>query len=57
VPAALYNYYFGSVTSRFNHPDCVHAYYNMLCYMNFPRCDGTGQSMGMCRSVCENFFK
>ena len=36
--------------------DCARAYKNFICYMNFPRCDATGESLVLCRSVCENFF-
>ena len=37
--------------------DCQNAYKNFLCYMNFPRCNDAGESLMLCRSVCENFFQ
>ncbi len=37
--------------------DCQAAYKAFLCYMNFPRCDESGASLILCRSVCENFFR
>lgn len=37
--------------------DCATAYKNFLCYMNFPRCDETGGSLAICRSVCQNYFR
>lgn len=36
--------------------DCVNAYRNYFCWINFPRCDAEGRSLLLCRSVCENFF-
>ncbi len=45
----------GNTAVRFTgNPDCAAAYRNFLCYMNFPRCDDTGRSLALCRSVCEN---
>lgn len=45
------------IVPRFlDNPDCVNAFKNYFCWMNFPRCDSEGQSLLMCRSVCENFF-
>lgn len=38
-------------------PECADAYKAFMCYLNFPRCDGSGSSLLMCRSACENFFK
>ena len=56
--AAKYNYDSGgSVKSRFSDDDCVNAYRNFMCYMNFPRCNDAGESLLLCRSVCENFFR
>lgn len=26
-------------------------------WLNFPRCDDSDNSLGMCRSVCENFMR
>lgn len=37
--------------------DCQNAYKSFLCYMNFPRCNDAGDSLMLCRSVCENFFR
>ena len=37
--------------------ECARAYRNFICHMNFPRCDAKGQSLLLCRSVCENFFR
>ena len=34
--------------------DCVRAFKNYFCWMNFPRCDQEGKSLVMCRSACEN---
>jgi hypothetical protein len=49
----------GKIKRRFNkRPDCVNAYKNLFCWMNFPRCDPTRDlTLPMCRSSCENFFK
>lgn len=55
-----YNYVSGLLTKRFTgiqSDDCVEAFRNFLCWMNFPRCDGAGNSLLLCRSVCENFFR
>ncbi len=41
----------------FKNKACQTAFARYMCYMNFPRCDPTGASLLMCRSVCENFFK
>lgn len=46
------------VAKRFtDNRDCVQAYRNYLCYLNFPRCDGKDESMLLCASVCENMMK
>jgi len=40
-----YNYWYESVTSRFtamHGADCVEAYRNYMCWLNFPRCDAAG---------------
>ena len=37
--------------------ECAAAYRNFICFMNFPRCDAKGESLLLCRSVCENFFR
>lgn len=55
-----YNYYYNDVEARFgarHGADCMDAYRNFMCWLNFPRCDVSGQSMMLCRSVCENFFR
>ena len=37
--------------------DCQDAFINLMCWMNFPRCDlSTNETLPMCRSACENFF-
>lgn len=60
VDPTLFDYYYNvPPTSRFTSvtgSDCIEAYRRFFCYLNFPRCDGGGRSMLMCRSVCENFF-
>lgn len=38
-------------------PDCIQAYRNFLCWMNFPRCDAQGNSLELCSSVCFNYFR
>lgn len=53
----MFDYWVAPVANRFGYQDCVNAYYNFICYMNFPRCDGAGNSLGVCTSVCENFFR
>lgn len=47
------------ITTRFHRkPDCMNAFKNMFCWINFPRCDiERDLSMPTCRSACENFFK
>jgi hypothetical protein len=48
----------GNAITRFrNNDDCLNAYKNFLCWLNFPRCDAQGESMVLCRSVCQNFFQ
>jgi hypothetical protein len=37
--------------------DCANAFRNVMCWLNFPRCDDSGASLAMCRSACENYFK
>lgn len=45
------------IVPRFTeNPDCVNAFRNYFCWLNFPRCDAEGRSLLMCKSVCENFF-
>ena len=46
------------IRRRFHHhPDCVNAFLNLFCWINFPRCDmGRDESLRMCRSSCENYF-
>ncbi len=36
--------------------DCETAYIGFMCYLNFPRCNEEGQSLVLCRSVCENYM-
>lgn len=40
----------------YKHPDCVNAFRNLFCWINFPRCNERGESLIMCRSACENYF-
>jgi hypothetical protein len=48
----------GIVQERFtDNEDCVNAYKNFLCWLNFPRCDDEGRSLILCTSVCENYFR
>lgn len=37
--------------------DCKYAYIRYMCWINFPRCDDTENSLLTCQSSCENFFK
>jgi len=37
--------------------DCLNAYKNMFCWVNFPRCDEEDHTLMMCRSACENLHK
>lgn len=47
----------GEITVRFfENEDCVNAYKNYFCWLNFPRCNDEDRSLIMCRSACENFF-
>jgi hypothetical protein len=47
----------GAPVPRFSHnQDCQDAYRNYLCWSNFPSCDEKGESMPLCRSVCENMM-
>eukprot|EP01038_Epipyxis_sp_PR26KG_P010542 gene10542-14164_t len=48
----------GKIKRRFwKKPNCLAAYKNYFCWVNFPRCDmETGRSLPTCRSACENFF-
>lgn len=47
------------ITSRFHRKkDCLNAFKNYFCWVNFPRCDPDRDlSFPTCRSACENFFK
>ena len=48
----------GDVMKRFSgNADCQNAYKNYFCWLNFPRCNADGESLIMCRSVCNNYFK
>lgn len=50
----------GTTGKRFSGPhgtDCMNAFTNFMCWMNFPRCDDGGRSLLMCRSACLNLFK
>lgn len=56
--AGMYSFVSGEVARRFDgNPDCVNAYKNFLCFLNFPRCDKQRDSLLLCTSVCENFFR
>jgi hypothetical protein len=50
----------GWIVQRF-HPDvgdpaadCLQAFKNYFCWLNYPRCDTEDESLVMCRSACEN---
>ena len=48
----------GDVKKRFSgNADCQNAYKNYLCWINFPRCNDESESLILCLSVCENYFK
>jgi hypothetical protein len=49
----------GRIKSRFNkNKDCVNAYKNLFCWINFPRCDVEKDlTLPTCLSACENYFK
>jgi hypothetical protein len=48
----------GSILVHFLKNDaCQEAYKRYFCYLNFPRCDEAQNSLLLCRSACENFFK
>jgi len=48
----------GEVVERFfENEDCIGAYKNFICWLNFPRCDEEGRSLVLCMSVCENYFR
>lgn len=54
----FYNYLQKEPTEHYvKNDDCQRAFKNFLCWMNFPRCDAAGESLMLCRSVCENFFR
>eukprot|EP00397_Hematodinium_sp_SG-2012_P047543 GEMP01054122.1.p1 GENE.GEMP01054122.1~~GEMP01054122.1.p1 ORF type:complete len:400 (+),score=87.24 GEMP01054122.1:23-1222(+) len=36
---------------------CIEAYKNALCWYNFPKCDCNSESLVLCRSVCENYYR
>jgi hypothetical protein len=36
---------------------CQDAYKRYACWLNFPRCDEFEDSLPLCTSVCENFFR
>lgn len=46
-----------AITRFYNNEDCMNAYKNFLCWLNFPRCDEQGETMMLCESVCVNFFR
>lgn len=37
--------------------ECQEAYKSYFCYINFPRCDEAQNSLRLCRSACESFFR
>ena len=41
----------------YGNPDCRHAYKRYFCWLNFPRCDEFNDTLPMCESACENFFR
>ncbi|CAD7953081.1 unnamed protein product [Amoebophrya sp. A25] len=36
--------------------DCIEAFKDALCYLNFPKCGCRQESLPMCRSVCTNYY-
>eukprot|EP00622_Pseudochattonella_farcimen_P004962 FR740485.1.p1 GENE.FR740485.1~~FR740485.1.p1 ORF type:complete len:216 (+),score=11.38 FR740485.1:59-649(+) len=47
----------GIIPRFFQSKDCKNAYKALVCWINFPRCDQFGNSLAVCRTGCENFFK
>ena len=48
----------GEVEVRFfENDDCIDAFKNYFCWLNFPRCDDEQNSLIMCRSACENLME
>ena len=48
----------GEVVERMTeNEDCQNAFKAYYCWMNFPRCDEEDNSLLLCRSVCENYFR
>ena len=37
--------------------DCIEAYKDALCYLNFPKCGCREESLPLCKSVCENYYR
>lgn len=38
-------------------PDCIEAFKDALCYLNFPKCGCRQESLPLCTSVCQNYYK
>lgn len=38
-------------------PECVTAFKNALCWYNFPKCGNFNESLPLCESSCESYFK
>ncbi|CAD7923839.1 unnamed protein product [Amoebophrya sp. A120] len=36
--------------------DCIEAFKDALCYLNFPKCGCAQESLPMCTSVCNNYY-
>jgi hypothetical protein len=48
----------GSILVHFyKNDDCQEAYNKYLCYMNFPRCDDAQNSLLLCDTACQSFFR
>jgi len=54
----------GPIVQRFSNrrteqqeKDCFNSYHAFNCHANFPRCNAEGNSLMLCRSVCENYMK
>ncbi len=48
----------GSILVHFLKNDqCQEAYKAYFCYLNFPRCDEAQNSLLLCKSTCESFFR
>ncbi len=46
-----------TLLQNFKSDACEAALSRFMCWMNFPRCDEFDESLPMCTSACENFFR